>query len=87
MQHMSLSIPPPSSSASSQSTTPITYITAAESRLISHFRRYIIDRLVPKTIEDTYSGSSTPGPIREIFEMEAAKFPPVRMSPHTNGSD
>jgi hypothetical protein len=73
LQHMSLSMPPPS--ASLQVSTPIAYMSAAESRLVSHFRRYIVTRLVPKNIEDNY-GIGSP-PIRDIFENEAAKFPPV----------
>jgi hypothetical protein len=75
LQHMSLTVPP-HSSTSSQASTPVTYISAAESRLVSHFRRYIVTRLVPKNIEDNY-GIGSP-PIRDIFENEAARFPPVR---------
>jgi hypothetical protein len=74
LQHMSLSIPS-TSSASSQSSTPVTYFSAAEGRLVSHFRRYIVTLLVPKNIEDIYGVGSVP--IRDIFEDEATRFPPV----------
>jgi hypothetical protein len=75
LQHMSLSIPS-TSSASSQSSTPITHFPAAEGRLVAHFRRYIVTRLVPKNIEDIYGVGSVP--MRDIFEDEATRFPPVR---------
>jgi hypothetical protein len=75
MQHMSLNIPP-ALPVPSRSTTPTTR-TAAESRLVLHFRSYIIDRLVPSPIKDSQSGSPTPGPIGDIFENAANKFPPV----------
>jgi hypothetical protein len=75
MQHMSLNIPP-ALPAPSRSTTP-TMRTAAESRLVLHFRSYIIDRLVPSSIKDSQNGSSRPGPIGDIFETAAKKFPPV----------
>lgn len=76
MQHMSLSITP-SSTTSSQPNTPITHVTAAESRLILHFRQYIVARLVPEDINPVGS-NLTPGSMRDIFEVEAAKFQPVR---------
>lgn len=72
---MSLTMPPPSTT-SSQASSPIAYISAAEGRLVSHFRRYIVTRLVPKNIEDNYGVGSVP--IRDIFENEATRFPPVR---------
>lgn len=75
LQHMSLSVPSVSS-ASSQASTPVTHYPPAEGRLVSHFRRYIVTRLVPKNIEDNYGVGSTP--MRDIFEDEAARFPPVR---------
>lgn len=75
LQHMSLSVPP-ASSTSSQSSTPVTYFSAAEGRLVSHFRRYIVTRLVPKHIEENYGVGSIP--IRDVFEDEATRFPPVR---------
>ena len=75
MQHMSLGIPP-TLPAPSRSTTP-TMRTAAESRLVLHFRSYIIDRLVPTSIKDNRNGSSRSSPIGDIFETEAKKFPPV----------
>jgi hypothetical protein len=75
LQHMSLSVPSVSST-SSQSNSPVTYHSPAEARLVSHFRRYIVTRLVPKNIEDNYGVGSAP--IRDIFEDEATRFPPVR---------
>jgi hypothetical protein len=75
MQHMSLNIPP-ALPVPSRSTTPTTR-TAAESRLVLHFRSYIIDRLVPSTMKDSQNGSSRPGSIGDIFETTANKFPPV----------
>jgi hypothetical protein len=75
MQHMSLNIPP-ALPVPSRSTTPTTR-TAAESRLVLHFRSYIIDRLVPSSIKDSRSGSPAPSPIGDIFENAAKKFPPV----------
>jgi hypothetical protein len=78
MQHMSLSIPP-ALPIPSRAPTPTTR-TAAESRLVLHFRSYIIDRLVPSPIKDSQSGSPRPGPIGDIFETAANKFPPVSCS-------
>jgi hypothetical protein len=75
LQHMSLSVPSVSST-SSQSNSPVTYHPPAEGRLVSHFRRYVVTRLVPKNIEDNYGVGSAP--IRDIFEDEATRFPPVR---------
>jgi hypothetical protein len=75
LQHMTLSVPS-ISSASSQSNSPITYHSPAEGRLVSHFRRYVVTRLVPKNIEDNYGVGSAP--IRDMFEDEATRFPPVR---------
>jgi hypothetical protein len=72
---MSLSVPS-ISSTSSQSNSPVTYHSPAEARLVSHFRRYIVTRLVPKNIEDNYGVGSSP--MRDIFEDEATRFPPVR---------
>jgi hypothetical protein len=74
LQHMSLSMPP-SSTTPSQASTPVAFIPAAEGRLVSHFRRYIVTRLVPKDIEDNYGVGSVP--IRDIFENEATRFSPV----------
>jgi len=78
MQHMSLSILP-AMPAPSRSTTPTTR-TAAESRLVLHFRSYIIDRLVPTSIKDSRNGSPRSSPIGDIFETEANKFPPVSLT-------
>jgi len=75
LRHMSLSIPS-ASSTSSQSSTPVTNFPAAEGRLVAHFRRYIVTLLVPKHIEDIYGVGSVP--MRDIFEDEATRFPPVR---------
>lgn len=80
MQHMSLNIPP-AFPAQSRSTTPNTR-TAAESRLVLHFRSYIIDRLVPSSIKDSQNGSPRPGPIGDIFETAANEFPPVSCITH-----
>lgn len=74
LQHMSLNVPP-SSYTSSQPSTPTGYIPAAEGRLILHFRRYIVTRLVPRNIEYNYGVGTAP--LRDIFENESAKFPPV----------
>lgn len=74
LQHMSLSVPSVSST-SSQASTPVTHYSPAEGRLVSHFRRYIVTRLVPKNIEENHGVGSTP--IKDIFEDEAAKFPPL----------
>lgn len=79
LQHMSLSMTP-SSGTSSQPTTPSAYVSPSESRLVSHFRRYIVGRLVPNPLEDTPSDNLTPGSIRDLFELEATKFPPVSRS-------
>lgn len=78
LQHMSLSVPPPLYT-SPPASTPSGYITAAEGRLVLHFRRYIVTRLVPRNIEHNYGVGSTP--MRDIFENEAAKFPPVSTCP------
>lgn len=82
MQRMSLSITP-SSATSSQPTTPVTHMTPAESRLISHFRHYIVSRLVPKDLIPA-SSQLNPSSTRDIFETEAAKFQPVRQRPITH---
>lgn len=74
LQHMSLSVPSVSST-SSQASTPVTYYPPAEGRLVSHFRRYIVTRLVPRNIEENHGVGSAP--IRDIFEDEATRFPPV----------
>lgn len=74
LQHMSLNVPP-SSYTSSQPSTPTGYIPAAEGRLILHFRRYIVTRLVPRNIEYNYGVGTAP--LRDIFDNESAKFPPV----------
>jgi hypothetical protein len=81
MQHMSLNIPP-ALPVPSRSTTPTTR-TAAESRLVLHFRSYIIDRLVPSSIKDSQNGGPRPGPIGDIFETAANKFPPVSCNSDT----
>jgi hypothetical protein len=84
MQHMSLNIPP--LPVPSRSTTPTTR-TAAEGRLVLHFRSYIIDRLVPSSIKNSQNGSSRPGPIGDIFETAANKFPPVSQHLDPDGVD
>jgi len=85
MQHMSLNIPP-ALPVPSRSTTPTTR-TAAESRLVLHFRSYIIDRLVPSPMKDSQNGSSRSGSIGDIFETTANKFPPVSRHPNPDGVD
>ena len=74
LQHMTLSVPSVSAT-SSQSSSPLTYFSPAEGRLVSHFRRYIVTRLVPKNIKDNYGVGSAP--LSDIFEDEATRFPPV----------
>lgn len=55
-------------------------MSAAESRLVSHFRRHIVLRLVPRVLDGLATDMLTPGSVRDMFEVESARFPPVSLA-------
>lgn len=54
-------------------------MSAAESRLVSHFRRQIVHRLVPRVLDGLATDVLTPGSVRDMYEVESARFPPVSL--------
>jgi hypothetical protein len=61
----------------SEPASPQTRMTAAEVRLVLHFRHYIVQRLVPPVYDGLITNSSSPGSTRDIFEIESARFKPL----------
>jgi len=84
MRHMSIA--PPLAPLVRTATYPVASVlrmSAAEARLVSHFRGYVVQRLVPPVFDGLLTSNLSPGSTRDVYEIESARFPPVSMPLNT----
>lgn len=77
LQQLSISASPAITSRPSF-TSPLPRAAGADDPLISHFRQNISRRLIQPVLEGQAAQDLVPGSTRDVFEIEAARFPPVR---------
>lgn len=66
--------------------TPISRVVSADDHFITHFRRYIVRRLVQPLSDIQARDAVVLGSTRDVFEVEAARFPPVSLMVLVHGS-
>lgn len=78
LQHLSM-VPSPTSLDSTMPPSPIVLLASTDDPFVSHFRHYILPRLVQPQLDDTPETHLT-AKTRDLFEMEARNFPTLHQA-------